>query len=103
MTDGLSMDTEATSTALTQLGTAGSALQEGWATASSSIESFGGRLGMGPLGQAFAQGYRPAVEAVSTAMAKITPVPGQLAQAGQQHVANYGQVDSAARNRYSGL
>jgi uncharacterized protein YaaW (UPF0174 family) len=103
MTDGLSMETAGTSQAMTSLDTAGSTLAQGWATARSTIDSLGGQLGQGPLGQAFIQGYQPAAAAASQAMDATIPALQQLAQLGRQGVSTYTQANQNAGNAYNGL
>jgi hypothetical protein len=101
--DGLSMETEATSQAMTQLGAAGATLSDGWSAARSAIDALGAQLGGGILGQAFSPGYHPAAAELAGAMDTAAVAPKQTADQGQQSVATYSQVDNTSRTDYSAL
>ncbi|MEC3982640.1 hypothetical protein [Amycolatopsis sp. H20-H5] len=97
------METTDTARAMSSLDAAGSQLTQGWSAAQAEIGGLDGQLGKGPLGTAFMASYRPQATALSQSAEKITPVPAQLAAAGQQSVSEYEKTHGRARDAFSAL
>ncbi len=90
-----------TGQAMNQLTAAGTDLTNGWTGASAAISSAAGQLGKGVLGQAFMQGYQGHADEVAAAAAACTPIPGQLADTGNQCVAIYVDTEDTNARTYS--
>lgn len=90
------MDVAGTAAAVDGLVTAGTGFDGAWSGARSAIESSAAGLGLGPMGQAFMTGYRPAAQRLTEAAADVSRGLGQAAEAGRGSVSGYQAADANA-------
>ncbi|WP_370964218.1 hypothetical protein [Amycolatopsis sp. cg9] len=91
----IDMDPGETTARLARLRDAGTALDAAWPGCRDRIE-VPGRLGGGPLGQAYTKVYNGPKQAIADAMAQLTGAYQTLAGNGDQAVQGYEAADRAA-------
>ncbi|MDA3647207.1 hypothetical protein LZ318_12900 [Saccharopolyspora indica] len=90
------MDVEATTAAVDGLAAAGTGFDGAWSGARSAVEGAAAGLGLGPMGQAFLTGYRPAAQQLTDAAANVSRGIGQAVEAGRSSTAHYQAADANA-------
>ncbi|GAA3583381.1 hypothetical protein GCM10022222_80190 [Amycolatopsis ultiminotia] len=101
MTDGMQMDTDAATGAMSSLAAADTDLQQAWSGARGQLDSLGGQLGDGLLGQAFTAAYRPAVTSVDQKVQQLVRTGLKLVEAGKQSIADYVRMDNLAASSFT--
>ncbi|WP_163505261.1 hypothetical protein [Fodinicola acaciae] len=91
------IDTAATTSALTELNTAGQTMSDGWRAASAQLTGLIGQLGKGPLGAAFMAGYQQEAAATSSMVDHCCQTPGRFANAGNRGVNDYGAANDRSK------
>lgn len=92
----MDMDTDAMSTAMEVMDTAGRTMTTDWGTVSERLTGLAGQLGGGELGAAFLDRYGQAATATAEAVGNHCRQPGLMAAVGHQCAALYTTADQNA-------
>ncbi|MBK1786943.1 hypothetical protein [Prauserella cavernicola] len=94
--DGVHMDTDGATSAMTGVGDAGSNFQSKWSAA---VSGGTGGVGQGPMGAGFLAGFAPGEQRLNDEAARIAEAAQKLAEAGRLAVQDY--LDADARGGQS--
>lgn len=97
---GMRMETDATTQVMAALAKAGTAILKGWTQSRQTIAGMEGRLGQGPMGQAFMAAYKPAANGLDPQVQSCAAAPLALADAGHRSAADYELADEIARDSF---
>ncbi|OZM74718.1 hypothetical protein CFN78_00270 [Amycolatopsis antarctica] len=89
--NGVHMNIDATTTAMTGVGSAGDNFGQKW---SSAVANGTGGIGQGPMGQGFLAGFSPGEQRLNEEATRIAGAVRKLAEAGELCVQDYQAADT---------
>jgi hypothetical protein len=99
--DRISMDTAATTDAMSLVAATGERIASGWRAVSSELNGLVGQLGQRELGAAFLDSYQPSATETASIVEQSCQVPGRFAEVGNQCVAEYESADNHSRDIFN--
>lgn len=100
---GLEMETTATSQVMGRLAGASEQMVRGWGATRAELDGLVSRLGQGPLGATFLEGYLPLATETATIADRCCHTPGRFADVGDRCVAGYEAVEDDIRRRFDAI